>query len=900
MTDIPVDRLNAALEGRYRIEREIGEGGMATVYLADDLKHERKVALKVLKPELAAVVGAERFLAEIKTTANLQHPHILPLFDSGEADGFLFYVMPYVEGETLRDRIDRERQLPIDEALGIATAVANALQTAHDQGIVHRDIKPANILLSRGEPLVADFGIALAVGAAGGSRLTETGLSVGTPFYMSPEQATGDQIVGPASDTYALACVLYEMLVGEPPYLGNTAQAVLGKIIQGLPVSATSVRKSIPANVDAALRKALEKLPADRFTGAHQFAKALADPGFTHGELAGAGTGGSGWGSWNRLTAAFATVAVFAVAAAAFMASGPALPAPVIRYSITFPEEQAPATAGQRQFGTSLTLSDDGSLLVYVGNARDGSSQLWLRQRHQMDATPLPGTEEAHQPALSPEGTHVAYISTGQTRELKTASLGGEPPLSLVGSGVFRLGVSWGRDGYVYFSQQPDGGLARVPEMGGDVEPISTPDTARGETRHAWPDPLPNGKGVLVTVQRGDNAPSPEDDVGVLDLATGEVRVLFRGLLARYATIGYLVFVTHEGDLRAAAFDQDKLEVTGPTVPLLSGMPVAERGPDVALSHSGRLVYSPIEGSAVQEIVWVDRNGGATPVEPGWALTPEPNSGPELSPDGQSITIGIAAAGSIEVWVKRIGGPFSRLAFEGISQRPVWSPDGRSVMYSSNVGGDVNLLMKRADGSGGAEVVVDHATRSAWGGRWSSDGEWIVFRTLPEPTRDILGIRPGVDSVPVALVASDFEETSAVLSPDGRFLAYASNESGAVEIYVRPFPNVDDAKTQVSTDGGREPLWAHSGRELFYKNSSLELAAVTVSTDDGFEVQERRALFTLPVGSSYSGLRTEYDITRDDQRFLMLRAAGATDEQPVGQYFVVENFFEELKQRVGN
>jgi serine/threonine-protein kinase len=228
--------------------------------------------MSALKPELAAVVGAERFLTEIKTTANLQHPHILPLFDSGEADGFLFYVMPYVEGETLRDRIDREKQLPVDEALGIATAVANALHTAHEQGIVHRDIKPANILLSRGEPLVADFGIALAVGAAGGSRLTETGLSVGTPYYMSPEQATGDQVVGPASDIYALGCVLYEMLVGEPPYLGNTAQAVLGKIIQGLPVSATAARKSIPRNVDAAIRKALEKLPADRFTDAHGFA----------------------------------------------------------------------------------------------------------------------------------------------------------------------------------------------------------------------------------------------------------------------------------------------------------------------------------------------------------------------------------------------------------------------------------------------------------------------------------------------------------------------------------------------------------------------------------------------------------------------------------------------------
>jgi serine/threonine-protein kinase len=256
MTD-PIARLNAALEGRYRIERQVGEGGMATVYLAEDLKHDRKVALKLLKPELAAVVGAERFLAEIKTTANLQHPHILPLFDSGEADGFLFFVMPYVTGETLRERIDREHQLPVDEALGIASSVASALQHAHDHGVIHRDIKPGNILLQDGQPVIADFGIALAVAHAGQGRVTETGLSLGTPHYMSPEQATGDSDVDPRTDVYALGCVLFEMLVGEPPYPGNTAQAVLGKIIQGLPVSASAARKAVPPNVDAAIRKAL-------------------------------------------------------------------------------------------------------------------------------------------------------------------------------------------------------------------------------------------------------------------------------------------------------------------------------------------------------------------------------------------------------------------------------------------------------------------------------------------------------------------------------------------------------------------------------------------------------------------------------------------------------------------
>src|SRR5687768_8712128 len=274
MTD-PVARLNAALQGRYRIERELGVGGMATVYLATDLKHHRKVALKVLKPELAAVVGAERFLAEIQTTANLQHPNILPLFDSGEADSFLFYVMPFVEGESLRDRLDREHQLPVDDAVETAKRLAEALDYAHRKGVIHRDIKPANVLLLDGKPVISDFGIALAVGVAGGGRLTETGLSLGTPHYMSPEQATGDAHVGPATDIYALGCVLYEMLVGDPPYVGSTAQAVLGKIITAEPEPVARHRKNVPQNVDAAIRKALEKVPADRFESATAIANAV-------------------------------------------------------------------------------------------------------------------------------------------------------------------------------------------------------------------------------------------------------------------------------------------------------------------------------------------------------------------------------------------------------------------------------------------------------------------------------------------------------------------------------------------------------------------------------------------------------------------------------------------------
>src|SRR5512144_2794537 len=258
-------RLQSALADRYRLDREIGAGGMATVYLAQDVRHDRKVALKVLRPELSAVIGAERFLAEIKLTANLQHPHILPLFDSGEADSYLFYVMPYVEGETLRDRLTREKQLPVADAVRITTEVAAALDYAHRHGVIHRDIKPENILLHDGQALVADFGIALAASKAGGSRMTETGMSLGTPHYMSPEQAMGEREITARSDVYALGAVAYEMLTGEPPFSGATAQAIVARVLTEEPKSITAQRRSVPPHVDDAVLTALEKLPADRF-----------------------------------------------------------------------------------------------------------------------------------------------------------------------------------------------------------------------------------------------------------------------------------------------------------------------------------------------------------------------------------------------------------------------------------------------------------------------------------------------------------------------------------------------------------------------------------------------------------------------------------------------------------
>ena len=387
MSGAVTDRLNTALDGRYRIERELGAGGMATVYLAEDVRHRRKVALKVLRSELSAVIGAERFLKEIETTANLQHPHILPLHDSGAVDGTAFYVMPFVEGETLRDRLDREKQLPIADAVRIAREIASALDYAHRKGVIHRDIKPENILLHEGQALVADFGIALAAATTSGTRMTETGMSLGTPHYMSPEQAMGERTLDARADVYALGCVLYEMLVGEPPFTGPTAQAIVARVLTGA-VEAPSVRRNtVPSNVNAAVVTAVQKLPADRFASAAAMAEALQDRAYATDATQTVTTARSA-GTWNRVTTATAATAVVAAAAAvwAFVQRPEPTAQRTVRVVMALPDS---LELGGR-YGAALALSPDGSRFVF--SARKTGQQpsaavvsgLWLRSADEL------------------------------------------------------------------------------------------------------------------------------------------------------------------------------------------------------------------------------------------------------------------------------------------------------------------------------------------------------------------------------------------------------------------------------------------------------------------------------------------------------------------------------------
>ncbi len=886
MSDL-MNRLTTALTGRYEIERELGQGGMATVYLAKDVKHNRRVALKVLKPELAAVVGAERFLAEIQTTANLQHPHILPLFDSGQADSFLYYVMPFVEGETLRDRIDREKQLQVDEAIYIASAVANALQHAHDRGVIHRDIKPANILMLEGEPLVADFGIALAVGAAGGSRLTETGLSVGTPYYMSPEQATGDVAVGPASDIYALACVLYEMLIGEPPYPGTTAQAVLGKIIQGLPVSPTTIRRSIPAHVDAAIRKALEKLPADRFAGAQDFAKALSDPSFRHGATADSLALASG-GTWRRVAIGASVASASLAAALAWVLLRPEPRAPVERFSLL-------PVAGQVA-DYDFAISNDGTAIVFELRG-EGAPHLALRRLDNLEATPIAGTQDGFSPTLSPDGSEVAFVVQP---ELKVTPLLGGVTRTIADS-VFCC-TRWATDGYIYYSDLRRV-IKRVPAAGGNAETI----TVRAEENdgpHADFEVLPGTDVGVFTVWGSPNR------VDALRLSTGERTSVTPGVKPFLTRDGDLVFSTLEGQILAAAFDADALALAGPAVPFVDGVRVdGDDYPYYAVSPNGTLAYwtGVAGGGGSAQVVWVTRTGEVTPVDSSWEFNPGGNEvAVALSPDGRRAAVKIDSEAGEDIWIKQLDtGPLSRLTFDpGVDFRPRWSKDGRSIVFASSrvSGGDhYDLWTQPADGTGSPRLLLD-LEESILEFDQNPDESMFVLRlgggAGATGIRDLVGLRVG-DSVTVPLAAEPYDEKAAALSPDGRWLAYESTETGRNEIYVRPFPAVNDGKWQVSSTGGINPRWASNGREIYFVDGSGSLVAARISGTRGFEVTGSEQLFSvteraLEAGPNY----TSWDVAADG-RFLFIRTGGPDASGRPNEFVLVQNWLEEIRQRLG-
>ncbi len=887
-----LDRLTAALADRYRLERELGQGGMATVYLAHDLKHDRNVAVKVLRPELAAVIGAERFLSEIKTTANLQHPHILPLHDSGSADGFLFYVMPYVEGVSLRERITREHQLPVDDAVRIAREVAGALDYAHRHGVIHRDIKPENILLHDGSALVADFGIALAVSTAG-SRMTETGMSLGTPHYMSPEQAMGEREITARSDVYALGCVTYEMLVGEPPFTGPTAQAIIARVMTEEPRHLTLQRRSIPPQVEGAVLHALEKLPADRFTTAAQFAEALAGPGSASAArtvalpAASRGTPGPDAERWRRWF--FAACGAAAVAAGiggwGWVRARRAAERPLERHYLTVGDSVLVVSGP----GAGLALSPDGSRLAVIA---DSLSRIWVKRRDQLEATPLAGTEHALSPVFSPDGQWLAYLANGQVRKVPVA---GGASIAIADSASAVGGLAWLDDGTLVYSTASLLGLRRVSANGGATT-IAVADSVYKGLGLLQPTALPHARGVIfqscasgcVTMQ-----------LNVLDLRTGRTSTLFKDVaMGWYLPSGRLLYVRRDGVALVAPFDLKTLKVRGAGTAVLQGVAQNLSIAQLAVSATGRLVYGV--GGASNDVVTIERvgrEGTATVVDSTWHGS---YNSLALSPDGTRMAVGVATPGAgLDIWIKQLDhGPFTRLTFSGRDRRPTWSPDGREVAFvrdTATGGGDV--YARAVNGSGGDRRLV-HIDRPIQEVSWSRDGHWLLVRTETGAAGngDILAIPAHGDSAAVRVATTPFTELEPALSPDGRWVAYSSNEAGAYEVYVRPFPNTDAGRWQVSNGGGSDPVWSPDGRQLYFISRSRRLIAAQVAAGSTFSVPELRTLFDVS-RFTWDGFHQLYDVTKDG-RFSFLGPSGPATARGA-RLVEVENWFAELDAEAG-
>ena len=896
----PPPLLADALAGRYDIDREIGAGGMATVYLARDVKHNRRVALKVLKPELGAVLGVDRFLAEIQVTANLQHPNLLPLFDSGEAQGLLFYVMPYVEGETLRGRLEREKQLPVDEAVRIAVAIAGALDYAHGHGVIHRDLKPENILLQAGQPVVADFGIALAVSNAGGARVTQTGLSLGTPQYMSPEQATGDRAIDRRTDIYSLGAITYEMLTGEPPHSGTSAQAIIAKLMTEEVRPLTVLRRTVPAHVDAAVRHALHKLAADRFATAGDFALALtgARPVTMPTGMNAAHNGASATGaspatrrSSRLLIGGLGLVAAAGVGTSVFLATRPTPPLPIVRFEIRLSDSVTIFAVG----GRKVALSRDGTRMAIVGARPAGPPSLYLRRLEDSAAVLVRGTEHVVappsglSPSFSPDGDWILYADGVR---LLRVPVGGGTPIVVADTGATG---SWGDGGVIVFTRSgtlrvtsPDGGPSRL---------LAAPDSAKGIYSIRWPSVLPGGEYALVSIDRARFSNVVDSlRLGVVSLKDGTVTGLeMAGTNATYVPSGHVVFGRPGGILLAAPFSLSKRAFTGPAVQLFDGLWQGSGGATgYAVSEQGTLALHAGTGAGRNPLVTVDRSGRERPLpgEPAGLLFPR------ISPDGRRLVAsvsGLLAGGRGVVLLDIATGARERLAAEDAAVRGEWTRDGTRLVFLHDTGRARDVVSRSGDHSGEDRLLMRDSVRDVWELSLGPAHGWAALRGNDRQNggRGDIFVAP-MDSLgamrPFA-VSRTAKEVNPAISPDGRLLAYLSDESGSEEIYVQPIPG-PGPRVRVSISGGIEPIWGRKGTTVYYRGPARVMLAELGGLP--LHVTRRDSLFIDSYDRVGNSNHQNWDIFPGDNAFVFSRAP-----RSVGGVSVVLNWQRLLLRQPG-
>jgi len=875
--------------GPYEIGSRLGAGGMGEVYRARDARLGRTVAIKVLRGDIAhSAEHRARFEREARTISSLEHPHICSLYDVGRKGEIDFLVMQFVEGDTLARRLEKAR-LPLDQVFRYAIDVADAVAAAHKRGIVHRDLKPSNIILAKSGAIVLDFGLAKLWGAATTSdevetaarqpELTSQGAILGTLPYMAPELLEGKE-ADPRSDIFAFGAVLYEMVTAKKAFSGRGATELVAAILGAQPAPAAALNPLIPPVLDHMLQRCLAKDPEERWQSMSDIGEELKWAGGTASPTTPAATKG------RRVLPSWALLGVGALTGAALVASllwwrraDPidTAPAPPARFTIPLAEGESLHVYSS----ASVAMSPDGTHIAYAAN-RGAERAIYVRALDELESRRLAGTERANDPIFSPDGEWVAFEAAGK---LKKVSLKGGSPQFLANLVLFG-GHSWGTGDIIGYTPAYTGGLFAISAQGGKPRRLTTPEKNRA---HIWPEVLPGGKAVLFTLWRGENT-FDQSHIGVLSLETGKWNVVIEGgFYARYAPTGHLLFV-RGGSLFAAPFDLSEQRVTGASVPVLEGVlqDSFDGAGQFAVSRTGSLVYaSGTAHSPGRRLVWVDRSGRRSTI----TSTSSSYSLPRLSPDGRRLGLSSWADASVSVWVYGLAqDTLTRVSFGSDDHNVAWSPDSRRVAFESGRDGVHQIYVRSADGTGDDDQVTT-GEHNHYLCDWSRDGQALAYAEFhPDTGADLWVVEAQGTRQARPFLNTSFWEKQATFSPNGRWLAYVSDESGEFEVYMRPFPG-PGPRFPISSEGGEEPAWSRSGRELFYRSSG-RMMSVTISETPELSASRPQVLFEGLY--HYADLPTRtYDVGPDG-RFVMVTEP-APDEA-TRQLHVVLNWSEELKR----
>ena len=888
----------------YKIIEKLGEGGMGVVYKAQDTKLDRFVALKFLPAHLAASEQDKaRFIQEAKSAAALNHPNVCSIIDIQEhedpqGDKQMFIVMEFIDGQTLQEK---KGSLTQKQAIDYGIQIADGLAAAHEKGIVHRDIKPENIMIRKdGIVQVMDFGLAKLVGV---SRLTKQGSTVGTLGYMSPEQVQGQE-TDHRSDIFSFGVLLYEMLTGRSPFNGAHESAILYEIVNVDVPPMSSIKPEIDVELDRIVLECMEKDPNERTQSIKQVSIDLNRFKRTSSRTRMSKTfstiqsvktpdkeqmpGNNATPAWKQFFWPLLTGALALVVIALFWMHWRLgnEQSTVARLVVPLPKDEFLNISVY----LAIAISPDGTRLVYRANG-----QLYLRNLNSYVSTPITGTEYAGSPFFSPDSRWIGFFADGR---LKKVLVSGGTPIDLADAPDNRGGV-WGKDGKIVFVSTSSVGLSCISEAGGPVETITVPDSTRKERTHRWPSLLPDGKTVLFTVGEIET-PDYYDDATIeaVNLETKKQTVILKGAaVARYLPNGFLVY-ERAGVLLAVPFDPDRLEIKGTAFPVVENVSGdgSTAATNFACSDNGTLVYVPGQTSLANlSLALIDRAGAATDL----AAPPKGYIDPRISPDGKRIAVAVSAEKGFDLWVYDIArNTSSRLTFNGTTRSPAWSPDGKRIAYYSNFEGKSSIMIRQADGSGTAEEVLSGGIPRTYVDSWSVDGSYLFLdKTTNSGASDIYVLPLKGDRKPWPFLATKFDEYLGTLSPNGKWLAYMSNESGAYQVYVQPFPN-GEGKWQVSSEEGYEPHWSRDGKSLFYASPSKQtIMVVSVDGSTPLVFGKPRVAF-----SGYHGLNTDsgisYDLAPDNQHILV--AMGKDGDEALTRINVILHWYDDLERSMAS